>query len=182
MIICDEFWKLKQGSLKIGDKIEIRPGLKKEKQGNMIWEPIKTQITDIKAGGKSIKEIVPGGSAGILTKLDPSIVKSDSLTGNILGKENRLPKVWYEFVLEPHLLTKAIGTKEETDVTPIKIGEPLMMNINSAVTVGIVNKLEKNKVYVKLKLPVCASEQDRVVISRRFTNRWHLIGYCNIVK
>ena len=172
---------LKCGSLEIRDKIEIRPGLKKEKEGRVLYEPIKTEIVGIKTGSQSVDKIIPGGSAGILTKLDPSIVKSDSLIGNIIGKEGKMPPIWYNFYLEPKLLEKAVGTKEETSVEPIKKGEPLMININSAVTVGIVTDLSKGKIHVQLKIPVCANKEDHVVISRRFSNRWHLIGYCKIV-
>jgi translation initiation factor 2 subunit 3 len=57
------------------------------------------------------------------------------------------------------------------------MGEALMLNINSAATVGVVIKMEKNKVTCRLKIPVCAEKGSRVTISRMIGNRFRLIGY-----
>lgn len=173
---------LKQGKLKIGDKIEIRPGLGIEKEGKKTWQPIKTTIKGLKTGGESVKELVPGGSAGILTSLDPFYVKSDSLTGNIIGIEGKLPDVWYELKLKTSLLERVVGAKDDLVIEPIKKGEPLMLNVNSAATVGVVTELKKGLIHLKLKIPVCANMEDRITISRNFGARWRLIGYGNISK
>ncbi|MEK6904200.1 MAG: translation initiation factor IF-2 subunit gamma [Nanoarchaeota archaeon] len=173
---------LKQGRLKVGDKIEIRPGLGIEKEGKKVWQPIKAVIKSLKSGGENIKELLPGGSAGILTSLDPFYVKADSLTGNVVGVEGKLPDVWYEFNMKATLLERVVGAKDNLVIEPIKKGEPLMLNANSAVTVGIVTELKKGLIYLKLKIPVCANVEDRITISRNFGARWRLIGYGNIVK
>ncbi len=173
---------LKQGKLKVGDKVEIRPGLRIEKEGKTIWQPLFTKIESLKTGNLNVKEVIPGGSIGVLTKLDPSVVKADSLIGSVLGLEGKLPNVWYEFTLEPKLLERVVGTKEELKVEPIKRGETLMLNVNSAATVGIVTELSKNKIHIKLKVPVCANKEDRITISRLLGSRFRLIGYGHIVK
>ncbi len=77
---------LKQGKLMINDEIEIKPGKSLEKGGKKLWEPITTKIVGLKTGGSSVKEILPGGSIGVMTLLDPAIVKSDSLTGSVEKK------------------------------------------------------------------------------------------------
>jgi len=59
----------------------------------------------------------------------------------------------------------------------IKMNEPLMLNINSAATVGTVTRLKKGIVSCVLKLPVCADAGSRVTISRLVGNRFRLIGY-----
>ena len=117
-----------------------------------------------------------------MTSLDPSIVKSDQLTGSLVGLPGKLPKVWNELILDVHLLQRAVGTKEELTVEPIKMSEPLMLNVNSAATVGIVIELKKNKIRCRLKLPVCADTNSRVTISRRIGNRFRLIGYGELVE
>jgi translation initiation factor 2 subunit 3 len=119
----------------------------------------------------------PGGSIALLTPLDPSIVKSDILTGNVVGHPGKLPPVLYNLELEVHLLERVVGSKEELVVEPVKLHEPLMLNVNSAVTVGVVMKLAKNVVYCKLKVPVCCETGSRITISRRIGNRFRLIGY-----
>lgn len=173
---------MKQGILRAGNEIEIRPGRKVVEKNKEVWKPIKTKIIDLKYGGMSVKEIFPGGTVGILTSLDPSIVKSDQLTGSIIGLPGKIPATLYEITFTPHLLERVVGTKEELNVDPIKIGEALMLNVNSAATVGIVTGLKKKNVACKLKIPVCAEINSRVTISRRIGNRFRLIGYGEIVE
>ncbi len=166
-----------QGILKVGDEIEIRPGRKIEREGKISWQPINTKIASIKTGGVDVKEAGPGGTIGILTLLDPTITKSDRLMGSVAGHIGKLPPIWNLFYLETHLLERVVGTREEIAVGAIKIGEPLMLNVNSGATVGIVNELGKNRVHVNLKMPVCANEGARVTISRLIGTRYRLIGY-----
>ncbi len=173
---------LKQGMLKVGDVIEIRPGRVVIEKNQQVWKPLTTKIVSLNSGGFNLESVVPGGSIGILTSLDPSIVKSDQLTGSLAGLPGKLPKVWNEFTLDVHLLERVVGTKEELNVEPIKMSESLMLNVNSAATVGIAIELRKNKVKCRLKLPVCADISSRVTISRRIGNRFRLIGYGRIIE
>jgi len=173
---------MKQGVLKTGQEIEIRPGRKVMEKNKEVWKPIKTSIVDLKYGGMSVKEISPGGTSGILTSLDPSIVKSDSLSGSLVSLLGKLPDVLYEITLTPHLLERVVGTQEELSVEPIKMSEALMLNVNSAATVGIVNGLKKKNVTCKLKIAVCTEINSKVTISRRIGNRFRLIGYGEIVE
>ncbi len=168
---------LKQGVLKIGDEVEIRPGRRVEKAGKTTWQPIAAKILDLKTGGLSVAEVIPGGSIGVLTSLDPAIVKSDALTGSIVGKKDAMPPVWNELRIETHLLERVVGAKDKLVVDPIKLGEPLMLNVNSATTAGIVTELKKDIVFCRLKLPVCAENASRITISRLIGQRWRLIGY-----
>ncbi len=168
---------LKQGKLTVGQEIEIKPGRKVEKKGQISWEPIKTKITGLMTGGESVEEVHPGGNVALLTSLDPSITKSDSLTGNVVGLPDKLSKLWKEVELEVHLLEKVIGTKAELKVEPIKTGEPLMLNVNAATTLGVVTGLGKGTIHCKLKIPVCADVGNTMTISRRVENRFRLIGY-----
>jgi len=173
---------LKQGVLKVDDEIEIKPGLKKEREGKMVYQPITTKITGFKTGGESAKQVTPGGSIGVLTSLDPSLVKSDRLTGNVTGLPGKTPQVWYEFDLEPHLLERVVGAKDELVVEQIKEREFLMLNVNSSATLGIVHKISKGKFHIVLRIPVCCSKEDRITISRKLGDRWRLIGWGKILE
>ena len=173
---------LKQGIIKVGDRIEISPGRLISDKGVEKYIPINTVVESLKTGGKSVDLVGPGGSIAILTKLDPSIVKGDQLSGTIVGIEGKMPQLWNELKLEPKLLENVIGSKDELKVEPIKKGEPLMLNVNSATTAGIVTTLEKNKIFVKLKRPVCAEEGSKIAISRRIGTRWRLVGWAFIKK
>ncbi len=172
---------MKQGILQAKQDIEIKPGRKVMEKNKDVWKPVITKIVDLKYGGASVKEISPGGTVGILTSLDPSIVKSDSLGGSIVGLPGKLPDVLYEITLSLNLLERVVGTQEELKVDPIKMNETLMLNVNSAATVGIVNGFKKKNVTCRLKIPVCAEINSRVTISRMIGNRFRLIGYGEIV-
>jgi len=168
---------LKHGKLRIGDEIEIRPGRAVEEKNKTSRKPIKTRIVGVASGQTPVKEISPGGSSAILTLLDPAIVKSDKLSGNVIGMPENLPKVWEDINLEAHLLDRVVGTEKELKVEPIKIKETLMLNVNSAASVGVVYEIGKNTIKCRLKLPVCAEAGSRITISRRISNRFRLIGY-----
>ncbi len=168
---------LKQGILKVGDEIEIRPGYSVEEQNKKVWYPIKSKITSVMTGSKNVEQVGPGGSIAVMTTLDPSVVKSDKLTGSVVGIPGKLPPVLHSLKLETHLLERMVGSKDGLLVDAIKMGEPLMLNVNSAATVGVVTKLGKSEFECNLKIPVCAEKSSRVTISRRLGNRWRLIGF-----
>lgn len=168
---------LKQGQFKIGDELELRPGRILVENNQQVAKPIKTKITGLKTGGKSLEEVGPGGSIAVLTSLDMGVVKSDKLTGCVVGHPDKLPPIWYDLKLKTSLLDRVVGAQEELKVDNIKTGEILMLNVNSASTVGVVNKIAKNEFQCKLKLPICAEKGARVTISRRVGTRFRLIGY-----
>jgi translation initiation factor 2 subunit 3 len=166
-----------QGVLKVGDRVEIRPGHIVEEANQIVAKPLFTNIISAMTGSIAVDELHPGGSVALMTDLDPAVVNSDKLTGNIVGLPGKLPKIWYNFDLEVHLLERVVGAKDELKVDPIKLNEILMLNVNSAATVGFVNNIGKNHVKCKLKLPVCAELNSKVTISRRIGTRFRLIGY-----
>jgi translation initiation factor 2 subunit 3 len=168
---------LQQGIFKIGDEIEIRPGRIYEEANKQVWKSVKTKIVSLMTGGAMVEQVGPGGSIAVMTHLDPSIVKADSFTGNIVGYEGKLPPVRDTLKLEINLLERVVGAKEDLKVEPIKMSEVLMLNVYSAATVGFVTKLGKNSFECKLKLPVCAETGARVTISRRMGTRFRLIGF-----
>ena len=173
---------LKQGILKIGEEIEIKPGMLISERGVEKWIPVRTKIIQLVSGGQSVEQLIPGGSIAVQTTLDPAIVKSDQLAGSIIGLPGKLPEIMTELSLEPHLLKRVVGSKEELTVDPIKKTEPLMINVNSTTTAGIVTAIEKNKIHIKLKRPICADNGTKIAISRRIGTRWRLVGWAFVKK
>ena len=159
-----------------GDEIEMRPGRKVESGGTIKWVPIRTMITTIHAGDEELDEAVPGGLIGIGTKLDPSITKSDALVGQVAGIPGKLPPTIEGFVMETKLLERVVGVSDESAVEPIRSNEPLMLNVGTATTIGVVTSARPADAEVKLKRPVCADKGSHIAISRRVGARWRLIG------
>lgn len=164
------------GVFRPGNEIEMRPGRKIESGGSVKWVPIKTIITTIHAGNEELEEARPGGLIGVGTKLDPAITKSDALVGQVAGIPGKLPPTIEGFVMETKLLERVVGVSDESTVEPIRSNEPLMLNIGTATTVGIVTSARTMDAEVKLKRPICADKGSHIAISRRVGARWRLIG------
>ncbi len=172
---------VKQGMFETGMTVELVPGYEVEERNQKVWKPLSSKIVSIMAGGKSVQTAHPGGSIAMMTELDPSYVKSDKLVGAVIGIPGKMPPVWSTLALEPHLLERVVGAKDSLVVDPIYKGEFLMLNVNSAATVGLVSETGKGVVKSQLKRPVCAAVGSRVTISRNVGKRWRLIGYGTIV-
>jgi len=166
-----------QGLLKPGELVEICPGRLVEAEGRKQWISIQTKTTRLQAGGEAQEEVVPGGLIGVGTQLDPTMTKSDTLVGQVLGEPGKLPPVWDAFLMKMQLLERVVGVSDESLVEPIHTSEPLMLNVGTATTVGVVSSArDGGLVQVQLKRPVCADVGDRVAVSRRIGARWRLIG------
>lgn len=165
-----------QGKLKVGEKIEIKPGIK---IGNK-YESLSTEIVGLQKAGIDLDEAGPGGLLGVLTRLDPYLTKSDSLVGNIVGLPGKLPEVRNSIALEVKLLERVVGSDDITKVTPIKLNENLLINVGTARSIGLVANAKKETLELKLNIPICVEEKERVVISRQIAGRWRLIGYGSV--
>jgi len=167
---------LKHGVIRVGDEIEIRPGRVKKEQNKIVYRDLDSEIVSLNTLGINLKEVGPGGLIGIGTKLDPSLTKADALAGSVAGKPGTLPLLLHELRLNIHLLERVVGSEKELNVEPIKRKEMLMLNVCTGKTIGIV-KNPGEHCELSLKLPVCATKDDRVAVSRRIGARWRLIGY-----
>lgn len=171
---------LVHGTLKVGDEIEIGPGIKKDGQND--YETLKTTITGLQKSLKDMDEVGPGGLLGVSTSLDPSLGKSDSLSGSVAGIPGKIPPTITNLKLEVHLLKRIVGQKDSDNVESIKTGEPLMITVGISRTVGTVTNASSKDVTVKLKLPICARVGDRAAVSRQISGRWRLIGLGTVNK
>lgn len=168
---------LMQGSLKIGDEIEIKPGIKIEEKGKIRYEQLITKVTSLYAGGKPQEKVTCGGLIAIGTLLDPSLTKSDGLVGKIAGVPNTLPNILYNFTMRINLLERVVGSAQELKVEEIKTRESLMLNAGVSTTFGVISSAREKEVDISLKIPICAEKGQRIAISRKVVGRWRLIGY-----
>ncbi|MCJ7424263.1 translation initiation factor IF-2 subunit gamma [Candidatus Bathyarchaeota archaeon] len=168
---------ISQGKFAVGDEIEIRPGIVREKEERDSYSPLFSEITSLHAGGKHVSEATCGGLVGVGTLLDPSCSKADGLTGNIVGKTGMLPPTLSELAMETQILERAVGTKELAEIEEVSMNETLLLHVGAAITVGKVTSVRKDTVLVKLTRPVCTQTGSRVAISRKIAGRWRLIGY-----
>jgi len=166
-----------QGTFKVGDEIEIRPGARVEKSGRALYESLFTEVVSLEAGGQTVEEAQPGGLVGMGTLLDPSLTKADGLTGNLVGKPESLPPTLTEVTMETHLFPRALGTKELMEIESVRAGEALLLDVGTCITAGSVVSMKGEDATLKLSRPISAEEGSRSAISRKIAGRWRLIGY-----
>ncbi|TKR24553.1 translation initiation factor IF-2 subunit gamma [Natronomonas salsuginis] len=164
-----------RGRLTVDDEIEIKPGREVEEGGQSEYQPVETTIRSLQAGGEFVDEVTPGGLLGVGTGLDPSLTKGDALAGQVAGPPGSLPPTREAFTMDVDLLDRVVGENAE-EIEPINTGEPLMLTVGTATTVGAVTSARDDECEVNLKRPVCAPEGAKIAINRRVGARWRLIG------
>jgi translation initiation factor 2 subunit 3 len=172
---------LKKGKLKVGDEIEIKPGLSIKKANQQNYQTLTTKILSLYKGNQSVKEILPGASISIETELDPFLTKTDSLTGCLVGLKEKLPEITYNLKIKTKLFEEVLGTSERQKVELIKTKEMLMLNVNTTITVGIVEKIKEDEIEIRLNIPIVALKGDNVGIARNINKHWRLIGFGEII-
>ena len=166
---------LTQGRLEIDEGIEIKPGREVEEGGQSEYRPVETTVRSLQAGGEFVDSVSPGGLLGVGTGLDPSLTKGDALAGQVAGPPGSLPPTRESFVMDVELLERVVG-EDADEIEPISTGEPLMLTVGTATTVGSVTSARDEECEVQLKRPVCAPGGAKIAINRRVGARWRLIG------
>lgn len=165
---------LVEGTLKIGDEIEIKPGLINRKKNS--YEPILTTIASLGTSAGTVESVKPGGLIAIGTNLDPSMTRSDSLIGTVIGKPGTLPENTLKAHITTRLFDSVVGISNKVKIKPIQTGELLRLNIGTAPVLSKVTKSKKDQIQVEFRRPVCLFKSSNVAISRRISDRWRLIG------
>jgi translation initiation factor 2 subunit 3 len=176
-----------QGVLKIGDEIEVRPGIvSKDEKGVIRCEPIRSRVLSLYAEENDLQFAVPGGLIGVGTKIDPTLCRSDRLVGHVLGEAGKLPDIFTELEINFFLLRRLLGVKTEGGQT-IKVqrlgkGEVVMVNIGSTSSGARVVAVKGDLAKMLLVHPVCTLEGEKLALSRRIDKHWRLIGWGKILR
>lgn len=172
---------LKQGKLKVGDVIEIKPGYSYKKANQFYYQTVKTKIVSIQKGNVKVDEAGPGGSIALETELDTSLTKADSLSGCIASTSGGLPEITSLAKIRYELFKEMFGSEAHEKVDPLKVTELIMLSINTTITVGQVTKINKNDVELSLKIPIVPLKGDSIGMARNVKGHWRLIGFGEIV-
>ncbi|CAJ0883759.1 12232_t:CDS:10 [Entrophospora sp. SA101] len=123
------------GVLKVGDEIEVRPGiLTKDNEGKIHCKPIFSRIVSLFAEHNDLKFAVPGG------------LIADRLVGQVLGSVGKLPQIYTELEINYFLLRRLLGVKTD-DKKQTKV---LMVNIGSTSTGGRVLNVKTDMARIQL--------------------------------
>jgi len=174
------------GVLKIGDEIEIRPGIvARDSEGNVQCRPIHSRVLSLFAESNHLKFAVPGGLIGVGTLIDPTLCRADRLVGHVLGLKGKLPKIYTQLEVNYFLLKRLLGVKtadgKQAKVSKLAKNEILMMNVLSNTTGCKVLAVKADLAKLSLTTPVCTTIGEKVALSRRIEKHWRLIGWATIV-
>ncbi|KAI9351185.1 hypothetical protein BDR26DRAFT_910720 [Obelidium mucronatum] len=165
------------GVLKVGDEIEVRPGLvTKDADGKVKCRPIYSRIISLLAESNELKFAVPGGLIGVGTKIDPTICRAGSSCWTSSGSFN--------FFLLRQLLgvkTSSDG-KKQTKVEKLAKNEVLLANIGSTSCGCRVLSVKGDLAKIQLTTPACTEVDEKVALSRRIDKHWRLIGWGKITR
>lgn len=175
------------GVLKLGDEIEIRPGIiEKNATGQTICRPILSRVVSLFAEHNDLKFAVPGGLIGVGTRVDPTLCRADRLVGHVLGLKGFLPEIYNELEVNYFLLRRLLGVKTDPKDKAAKVAklaknEVLMVNIGSTATGAKVMGVKADAAKLALTTPACTAIGEKIALSRRIEKHWRLIGWANIV-
>jgi len=167
-----------RGVFRVGDEIEISPGVRVTEGGKTVFRRLYTKVESIRFGERFFKEARPGGLVAMGTSLDPALTKADRLVGSVAGLAGQLPEPRNHLAVDYHLFERVVGTRELQRVPPLKVGEKVMITAGTTTVMAIVRRLTAEWFEVDLTdKPVVAWKGIKVAISRSIMNRWRLVGW-----
>jgi translation initiation factor 2 subunit 3 len=169
---------LREGILKKGDVIEIKPGISIKEQDKISYQTIKTKIIGLHKGSYKVSELTPGGSSSIETELDMSVGKTDSLSGCVASLDGKLPEITYDLKFKYSLFKEIAGIDEEIK---LKSTDVLMISANTSVTVGSIKKITPKEIELKIKIPLINFKNSKIGVAKNINGHWRLIGYGEII-
>ncbi len=165
---------LTRGELRVGDEIELKPGMIDERSGKFV--SVITKVSSLQTGAGATNKVGPGGLVAVGTHLDPTFIKGDQMVGSVIGRPGTLPETLEHITLDVKLLETAVGAAEIVKVDKVKLGETVRLNLGTASTLAGATSVRGEVVELDLKKPVAIESGMRAAISRRIAERWRLIG------
>jgi translation initiation factor 2 subunit 3 len=172
-----------QGTLNIGDKIKIYPGItrsipetEKKQHGALFrYDPMMGSVRSIKSDKNELKFAIPGGLLGIEVTIDPSFAKSDQLSGSLVvkcidelyGDSDSDSDSNSGIHVYDHIIVKInMYLQDQVKVTILLREKPkLMINVNSNNITCSVERYSKTKqeVFLILDHPVVVDGKNNYV-------------------
>ncbi|KAG0419403.1 Eukaryotic translation initiation factor 2 subunit gamma [Dictyocoela roeselum] len=157
---------LLRGTIKIGDEIEIRPGLVFKNGNTFACRPLITRVTSLQTETNNLDKAYPGGLIGVGTTIDPLFCKADKLVGQVMGIKD-LPKIYISLTVK-HSIFKMFQIID---------AEQVLLNIGSTTSGAVITELSKEVAGFSLYKPACCEIGERIAISKKIKGHWRLVGY-----
>ncbi|MEM4366875.1 MAG: translation initiation factor IF-2 subunit gamma [Candidatus Anstonellales archaeon] len=130
------------------------------------------RITSLAEENERLEEATPGGLIAVGTELDPAITKKDKMVGIVIGRDGEIEDPVDLLKVKVHMLDRK--DFENKGLTP---SEQVVVSVNTATTIGFVDKIKKHSAEIRLKYPVWVEKGNKVAISRKIGHMWRLSAY-----
>ena len=100
---------VQQGVVRLGQEIEVRPGLCVRERGGMVCRPLRARVRSLSSEQIPLLYAIPGGLIGVGTDLDPSLTRQNKLVGNVIGAPGTLGAPAIALDVEVTLLRHVVG-------------------------------------------------------------------------
>lgn len=155
---------IKQGQVKIGDRIKILPGI----IHNNKLIPLITNVISIKTDNTNLEKAYPGGLIALGLSLDPSLSKEDRLVGNIIVSHNETNVTIFKNATISYVMYTNESLEDDGEYTL------MLYTMKRNVKITNINK-SKNELTFTSSIELCGEINDRVVITKN--NKILLYGY-----
>lgn len=195
-----------RGTLKIGDRISIYPGMTKridqtvDKEDNkkdictdFKFDPITGEVLSIKSDTNELKFAIPGGLLGIQLTIDPAFSKSDNLSGSLVIKSDdvnttdlkvydKIIVTMNKYIMDQERVKKLLKDKSHNKNS--NSDRSLMINVNSNNIDCELVRYSKtnNQMYLKLNRPIAIDATDNLVTIINCDKNRDILGRGIIVK
>lgn len=167
---------LKQGVLKIGQEIEIRPGVRIDNK----CVPLRSKIISLYSEKNKLECAESGGLIAVGTEIDPFLSKNDMIIGQVVGIPEHMPNIYQSLKIEFHKMKYL--DQNDLQINLVK-NETIKINCGSLMTLANIENIQNgNKFIINLEKPVCTDLGKFVSVSKRIENKWKLIGYGIIIQ
>jgi translation initiation factor 2 subunit 3 len=154
-----------QGIAKIGDEIEISPGIEEK--------PLKTKIASLSTETGFLEKATPGGLIAIGTLLDPELSHNDQMKGQVVGAVGTLPTATKKLSLK-YFVFKRVVEEMSND---LKTNDLIVLTIGTNTALGTITKTSPSNIEVILKNAVIVEKGQKIAISKKQKTGWRLAAY-----
>lgn len=160
-----------EGILRVGDKVEILPGLiqrnQNPKKGQAKWSyrPLKSLVRSIKSEQNDLQLSIPGGLVGVQLTLDPGLTTKDGLVGNTMRvvHHDKKPTEYHIFEVL-RIITELFREGPEYKINN---SDRLVVNHNARNVDCTVVKVLNKKMELSLDSPICAQIGEIITLSKK---------------
>jgi translation initiation factor 2 subunit 3 len=159
------------GILNTGDEIEIRPGFLFKDGDQLKCHSLKSKIYKIKSGETVLEKAYPGGLIALELGIDPYFTKQDNFCGQRLGLKGTLPECYHYLKCDIEILDDEILKTKK-----------IKLMFNSLKQQGLIVKLTKTKIEIKVEGVLCIDNGDKIILSSDDSSWIKILGVATFIE